>query len=1010
MPTTHGVVVIHGQGTAQYPGATLAQLLNSTIPSLEAGGYAVERAIDLKAQPPEATLTLGTPPAAAGDEPADRPPLAGDGIVFREAFWDDAFPPPSSDEVARWALVGLGQRAGGMLEGWFRDPSTEHRGFWHWRDLFARFQIGVLVVALGAGLLLSTVVQPLGWLLLTISKMPGLSAFGLTRTVAEAIRGLNPFLQHTLGDSVRLVTDRAWAATVRRRLEAPVLELLGRGDIEQVTIVAYSAGAAVAYDALLTDRPIPLRVRALHKRIRLVTLGSGINHLWNFAQMADNGIREREELASTPLDPRLIALAATGAEPHDAFWTDLYARFDYVPAGATEEPITKRSGLDRGTSFRCHRVINYDHLVDDHGGYFHNREQVIARLLPIILQRESWALPDPRLLPAVGARTDHDRRVSSVLWLTAAKLMPLYFLGAHALLYLADWFKWRAGTQVVGETLRGFPAIGGLSNELSERVVVDPRHAAVLLVIGVGSFVAARALYTWWRPKVDDEGLSWGHGGRRLKAILPRPVAAAQRAPTVVAILGLLGTLIAWALGATLLVVGPLIVSAVVAIGFGIWQWRVSGFNRKSPWEPRRWRVWSPILAFSLIVAVVAFIWIPARVEDGAFNVSLDAKNNNVEILWADAGNVLVAGGDSGKHGLIGLRWDDGRALLGPVITDSQGGALRCVLPDVGVPLVLPPAGAARVESEAYVATMDGDAADRPPAVRGVSLVEVTFPAPSGQRLAYQAGSDDDWVILVHGKGGTRDEGMRVVPALRALDLTVLSISYRNDPESILGERVQYDYGRSEWADLAAAVEYARGKDARRVVLYGYSMGGALIASYLERAAHRGDELPAAVVLDAPMLDLGATVERGIEPTPVLGWFAEPLTRASEWRLRRDFDSAAYVDSLVDVADDEGVPVLILHQRGDHIVPFGTSEQAAERSDSIALVEFAEPGHTRAWNDDPARYERRVTGFLSDELGTRHGALVSDQTTAVLETDCGDRTVREIIEQTSGMGATLVAR
>lgn len=62
----------------------------------------------------------------------------------------------------------------------------------------------------------------------------------------------------------------------------------------------------------------------------------------------------------------------------------------------------------------------------------------------------------------------------------------------------------------------------------------------------------------------------------------------------------------------------------------------------------------------------------------------------------------------------------------------------------------------------------------------------------------------------MHGRGGTREEGLRAVPALRALGMTVLSISYRNDPESIQGERVSYDYGRSEWEDLAAAVDYAR--------------------------------------------------------------------------------------------------------------------------------------------------------------------------------------------------------
>ena len=71
----------------------------------------------------------------------------------------------------------------------------------------------------------------------------------------------------------------------------------------------------------------------MQKRVRLVTVGAGVNHLWAFARMNNNGIRERAELASTPLDGGLIALAATGDEPHDAFWTDLFARLRLRPGG-----------------------------------------------------------------------------------------------------------------------------------------------------------------------------------------------------------------------------------------------------------------------------------------------------------------------------------------------------------------------------------------------------------------------------------------------------------------------------------------------------------------------------------------------------------------------------------------------------------------------------------------------------------------------------------------------------
>ena len=730
MAKTHGVVVIHGQGTAQYPGATLAQLLNSTIPSLEAGGYRVEREIDLKANPPRASLTLAEGEFGAGA-------VAGDRIIFREAFWDDAFPPPSADDVAQWALMGLRQRAGGMLHGWFRDPSTRHRTSWSWRDLWARIQIALLVLALGAGLVLATVIQPVGWLLLTVSKMPGLAIFGLTRRVAEAIRGMNPFLQHTLGNSQRLVTDRAWAATIRARLEGPVLELLGRGDIDDVTIVAYSAGAMVGYDALLQERPIPRRARAMQKRVRLVTVGAGVNHLWAFARMNNNGIRERAELASTPLDGGLIALAATGDEPHDAFWTDLFARFDYVPAGVVTEEITDLSGLVRDRSFRGRRVINYDHLVDDHGSYFRNREQVVSRVLPIVFGQADWALQDARLEPAVGARADDDRRLTSVFWLTTVRMLPFYAGGLHALLYLVDVPGWRDLTLGVGGFLRGFPAVSGSSDALASRLAVDPRHAAALLVAGSALFLVARAAYSWSRPKVDDEGLCWPQGRQRAIEIASRLRGLAVRAPTNTAILGLLLAIVLWAGGVPRLSALILVALGLAGVALAFRRWRAEGFDEASAWNPYHGAFWAPLLAVSFVLAIVAFLWIPARIEDGAFTVSLGAKSNNVEVLWAESGNVLLSGGDAGKHGLLALRWEDGRVLLGPVTSSSDGAALRCVLPGERGASALPPVGAARVESEAYFAApaMEGRP-DVPPPSGGFRLREVTIATPSGQRPA----------------------------------------------------------------------------------------------------------------------------------------------------------------------------------------------------------------------------------------------------------------------------------
>ena len=97
-------------------------------------------------------------------------------------------------------------------------------------------------------------------------------------------------------------------------------------------------------------------------------------------------------------------------------------------------------------------------------------------------------------------------------------------------------------------------------------------------------------------------------------------------------------------------------------------------------------------------------------------------------------------------------------------------------------------------------------------------------------------GGGATWAIVVHGRGATRQEGLRILPTLTNLGMTAMVITYRNDRESIHDPNGQYGYGATEWPDLQAAVDYALAHGARDVVLYGYSLGGAITTSFLEHS------------------------------------------------------------------------------------------------------------------------------------------------------------------------------
>ena len=123
-----------------------------------------------------------------------------------------------------------------------------------------------------------------------------------------------------------------------------------------------------------------------------------------------------------------------------------------------------------------------------------------------------------------------------------------------------------------------------------------------------------------------------------------------------------------------------------------------------------------------------------------------------------------------------------------------------------------------------------------------------------------------------------------------AAGLPSLTIGYRNDRDAPRDPGGRYAYGATEWRDLAAAVGYAEAHGGEDVVLVGASMGGAIIASYLE---HTPDAPVGRLVLDSPMLDLGATVTYGAKtPLPVVGHLPDALTWSAKQiaGLRYDVD------------------------------------------------------------------------------------------------------------------------
>jgi uncharacterized protein len=307
--------------------------------------------------------------------------------------------------------------------------------------------------------------------------------------------------------------------------------------------------------------------------------------------------------------------------------------------------------------------------------------------------------------------------------------------------------------------------------------------------------------------------------------------------------------------------------------------------------------------------------------------------------------------------GTWGLRWPAGYGRLGAIRALGADRVERVFTRLEGTP--------PRVGERSAV---DGYAWPADPALAaGRPAREVTYPSPLGPAPAWLVGGRrDTWVILVHGYNAARTETLRTLATVTRLGYPALAVSYRNDPGAPHSPDALRRWGATEWRDLEAAIRYAVGHGAGGVVLAGFSMGGAVVTSFLLSsplaARVRG------VVLDAPALDLGAVIDRGAvdRDLPVLGTPVPPaLTEVAKgiaglrWHL--DWGQLDYVDRAGRLA----TPMLVFHQTGDPTVPVAISEAlAAARPDLVTLERFGGDGHVQSWNVDRPRYERALRAFL----------------------------------------------
>jgi uncharacterized protein len=312
------------------------------------------------------------------------------------------------------------------------------------------------------------------------------------------------------------------------------------------------------------------------------------------------------------------------------------------------------------------------------------------------------------------------------------------------------------------------------------------------------------------------------------------------------------------------------------------------------------------------------------------------------------------------QPGTWGLRWAaDGReglAVMGPVITSGAGEVVRPLLG--GEP---PEPGC--------VAVLDAGPFDPDPGARDLPFEDVDVPGPLGNYPAWLVPAPargDTWVILVHGRGGSRREALRILPALHARGHPQLVLTYRNDDGAPASPDRYYHLGDTEWEDVEAGVRYAVDRGAQRIVLFGWSMGAAITGAFLDRSTEASRV--AVVVWDAPLVDWRATLRQQARIRRLPAALSPLASAVTSRRIGIDFDRFDLRRRPPAVRP----PTLLVHSTGDTAVPVTASRALAAEAPALhwpmRYLEVPDVEHTASWNADPAAYERAVTSFLSDVL------------------------------------------
>jgi dipeptidyl aminopeptidase/acylaminoacyl peptidase len=250
------------------------------------------------------------------------------------------------------------------------------------------------------------------------------------------------------------------------------------------------------------------------------------------------------------------------------------------------------------------------------------------------------------------------------------------------------------------------------------------------------------------------------------------------------------------------------------------------------------------------------------------------------------------------------------------------------------------------------------------PSTQGIQFEDVSFTSEDGLTLPgwYMASNDNNKaILLVHGRGANRTEGMRYAKPLIAAGYNVLAFDMRHPRQE---PNILSTMSYHEKKDVTAALNFLeKDKNIKHIGIMGFSMGAATGIIVMAK----DPRVKVGVFSGGYANGMDVLAEQGKKNHGLPRYPLMPVVeKLFEWRGELDADEINPESYISQISPR---PVYIMHGTADQTVDFSHGQRLFKAAKEPKLFWQAQGGrHTRLWQHDKDKAESSVVAFFNQYL------------------------------------------